>query len=85
MKASSANPTYSAWPLPFRARWIWSGAATDEAPMATEPSNWATVWRNASSIDRPACSRRETRIGMTLASVVISAGMRRPSPAFRSR
>ena len=78
MKASSARPTYSAWPLPRRASSTWSGRSLDAAPMATEPSNEATVRRNASVASWPAATWRDTRAGITLASVVIGAGMRRP-------
>ena len=47
--------------------------------MATEPSKLATVSRNASTRSLPSASRRDTSVGMTLASVVISAARRRPS------
>ena len=40
MKLSSARPTYSAWPLPRRARSRSSGAPAALAAMATEPSSW---------------------------------------------
>ena len=48
MNASSARPTYSAWPLPRSARKICSGASAAAAPIATLPSKSATVRRNAS-------------------------------------
>ena len=44
------------------------------AAIATEPSNDATVRRNASSSDSPSRMRRATSIGMIFASVVISCG-----------
>ena len=52
--------------------------------MATDPSKLATVLRNASARSAPSATRRATRVGMTLASVVISGAMRRPSSALRS-
>ncbi len=61
------------------ARCTESGSQADEAAIATEPSNVATVRRNASSGPSPSARRREIRAGMTLASVVISAAERRLS------
>jgi hypothetical protein len=52
--------------------------------MATDPSNPATVSRKAPSGVSPPASLRDTSVGMTLASVVISGAMRRLSAAFRS-
>ena len=48
------------------------------------PSNAATVARNASRRRRRPRCRRETSAGITLASVVISAGKRSASSALRS-
>ncbi len=45
-----------------------------DAAMATDPSKRATVCRNASSSGSPSARRRDTMVGMTLASVVISGG-----------
>ena len=61
-----------------------SGSAPATAPIATDPSNDATVERNASAVSTPAAMRRDTSAGITLASVVISGGSRSDSSAFRS-
>jgi hypothetical protein len=52
--------------------------------MATEPSKPATTSRKASARASPADRVRDTSVGMTLASVVISGAMRRPAAALRS-
>ena len=52
--------------------------------MATEPSRRFTVVRKASSAGDPPAMPREVSVGMTLASVVISGAMARPSVALRS-
>ena len=62
----------------------WSGWVAALAPMATEPSKLATVSRKAVVRSAPSARRCDTRVGMTLASVVISAARRSPSAAFRS-
>ena len=83
-KVSSARPTLSACPLPRSASRTRSGRSAAAAAIATEPSSEATVARNASPVSSPAASRRETSVGMTLASVVISVGTSRRSIASRS-
>ena len=50
------------------------GSPAVDAAIATEPSKRATVPRKASSMVDPSASRRETMVGITLASVVISGG-----------
>ncbi len=52
--------------------------------MATDPSSDATVSRNASVAVDPLLSRRDISVGMTFASVVMSAAMRSDSAAVRS-
>ncbi len=52
--------------------------------MATEPSKPATVERTASSRSLPEARERLIIEGMTLASVVISAGNLSPPAAIRS-
>ncbi len=60
---------------PRSARNSLPGAAAALAPIATEPSSDATVVRNASAGVRCRCARRrDASAGMTLASVVTSAG-----------
>ena len=56
----------------------------DMAAMATEPSSWLTVPRNASTTGVPSAMALDVSVGMTLASVVISSAMCRASVAFRS-
>ncbi len=46
--------------------------------MATDPSKEATARRNASVMSPVVATSRETIAGMTLASVVIGAAMRKP-------
>ncbi len=46
-------------------------------PIATEPSNELTVRRNASTWSTPVSRWRDMRVGITLASVVIGAAIRR--------
>jgi len=71
MNMSSPSPTYSACPLPRKARNTCSGASADAAAMATLPSNSATVRRKASprSLEVAACIA--ITAGITLASVVM--------------
>ena len=61
---------------------VW-GRSAATAPMATEPSKPATVVRNASSRSAPSANRRDTRVGITLASVVISEAMRQRGRGFQ--
>ena len=68
------EPDVHAWPLPRSASSTRSGSSALAAAMATEPSKVLTVRRNAST--RPARrASRDTRAGMTFASVVIGDGM----------
>jgi hypothetical protein len=52
--------------------------------MATEPSKLAMVERKAPARSLPSATRRATRVGITLASVVISGAICSPSSALRS-
>ena len=75
MKRSSARPTQSPCPLPRSASITVFGASALAAAIATEPSNSETVARNASSNDDPPEIRRDTAVGITLASVVIGSAI----------
>ena len=74
MVRSSARPTYSPWPLPRSANSTSPGGAALAAPMATDPSKVLTVRRKASTRSGAVSASRDTRDGITLASVVIGAG-----------
>jgi hypothetical protein len=54
------------------------------AAIATEPSKLATVRAERLFFAEPVAQPRDTSTGITLASVVISGAMRRPSAALRS-
>ncbi len=84
MVRSSARPTYSPWPLPRSASRTSPGAAALAAPMATEPSKVLTVRRKASTRSGAVSASRDTRDGITLASVVIGVGKESSDRARRS-
>ena len=60
------------------------GSSAAAAPMATEPSNEATVRRKASNSAAAGRRGRATIAGITLASVVIGPATRRPCSTRRS-
>ncbi len=85
MKASSAKPTLSDWPLPRRASRSWSGLTAALMAMATEPSKLDTVSHKAVSRGTPEARRRDTSTGTTLVSHVISGARNSRSVSRRSR
>ena len=84
IKRSSARPILSPCPLPCSASKSLSGSAALATAIATDPSNFATVSRNASLNEAVVVKRRATNAGITFASVVIGPAMRRLFTARRS-